>query len=149
MLTDLVALFPNLAKEGYTRTSLPTTAYNCVAYAFNDHSSWWEPDPYGLFSWPSSSRDASIRGWIELAEAHGYVRCKDGILEPGFEKIVIYVSNHRPTHVARQLEDGKWTSKLGELDDITHTLTGLEDSSYGDALRFLRRPRANPSSSKT
>ena len=76
-----------------------------------------------------------------MAESQGYTRCSDGSIEKGFEKIVIYVRNHGPKHVAHQLDDGTWSSKLGPLDDISHTLSGLEDSSYGKALRYLKRPK--------
>lgn len=141
MLADLVSLFPNLSVERYIRTSLPTTGYNCIAHAFNDQSRWWEPDPFGLFTWPAPSRDNTISGWIKLAEAQGFSKCNNGNLEESFEKIAIYVLNHQPRHIARQLGNGDWTSKLGPLDDISHTLSGLEDTTYGKALRFLRRPR--------
>jgi hypothetical protein len=67
----------------------------------------------------------------------------DGNLEAGYEKIAIY---YRPgtvdfLHVARQLSDGRWTSKLGRGEDITHnTVEGLEGvGAYGRVARFMRR----------
>ncbi|MCH7504396.1 hypothetical protein IID04_02010 [PVC group bacterium] len=40
---------------------------------------------------------------------------------PGFEKIIIYVSKDGITqHAARQMSDGKWTSKLGRSFDVKH-----------------------------
>jgi len=50
----------------------------------------------------------------------GYEPCLDGTLEPGFEKIVIYVLSGTPTHAARQLNSGLWTSKLGQQVDVEH-----------------------------
>ena len=48
-------------------------------------------------------------------------------LEIGFEKVAIYSDAHGPQHVARQLPDGKWTSKLGQQVDVEHsTLSVLE-----------------------
>ena len=40
--------------------------------------------------------------------------------------VAIYQSGGLPTHAARQLSDGNWTSKLGPNIDITHSLSGLE-----------------------
>jgi hypothetical protein len=41
--------------------------------------------------------------------------------------------------MARQLDDGKWASKLGQERDIIHTLSGLEGAEYGTVVRFLKR----------
>jgi hypothetical protein len=50
-----------------------------------------------------------------------YQVCSDGGLEPGVEKVAIYVDDFGiPQHVARQLPDGTWTSKLGKGEDIGH-----------------------------
>lgn len=48
--------------------------------------------------------------------------------------------NGTPTHAARQLENGKWTSKLGQLEDIEHELDGLVGDKYGIVVTILRRP---------
>jgi hypothetical protein len=74
-----------------------------------------------------------------------YEPCDNGALEAGYEKLVIYVdSSQTPTHMARQLRSGKWTSKLGELEDIEHqTLRQLEEGVYGIAIQYLRRPIAH------
>ena len=43
--------------------------------------------------------------------------------------------------MARQLENGQWTSKLGNDIDITHpTVEALEDGEYGTAVQYMRRP---------
>jgi hypothetical protein len=54
---------------------------------------------------------------------------------------VIYVdSSGTPTHMARQLSNGNWTSKLGDAEDIEHAqLEQLEGDIYGVAYQFLRR----------
>jgi hypothetical protein len=45
-----------------------------------------------------------------------------------------------PEHVSRQLESGKWTSKIGRLEDIEHpTLAALEGKEYGKAKVMLKR----------
>jgi hypothetical protein len=44
------------------------------------------------------------------------------------------------TYVARQLPDGRWTSKLGQLEDVTHATTdALEGSDYGEVVQFMKR----------
>ena len=60
----------------------------------------------------------------------------------GSKKIAIYQSGGLPTHAARQLPDGQWTSKLGRNIDISHTLPGLEGPEYGQVAVFMRRPWA-------
>lgn len=48
--------------------------------------------------------------------------------------------HEKPTHVARQLDDGKWTSKLGSNEDIIHhTLDGLEGEKYGQVTTIMTR----------
>lgn len=62
--------------------------------------------------------------------------------EKKFEKIAIYVNAYnKSTHAARQLSSGRWTSKLGRLEDIEHaTVEGLYRSDYGAVAVFMRRP---------
>ena len=75
----------------------------------------------------------------------GYTECPDGALEAGHEKVVLFALRDDggdlvPTHAARQLADGRWTSKLGPLEDIEHT--NVEDVNgpiYGVPVRFMRR----------
>lgn len=68
--------------------------------------------------------------------------CVDSSLEAGYEKVAIFVKNSLPSHAARQLESGAWTSKLGPSHDIEHdALSGVEGSEYGSVAKILRRPR--------
>ena len=54
---------------------------------------------------------------------------------------MIYVLNAVPTHAARQLPDGKWTSKLGPFEDIKHsTLVCLKGPLYGEPDTYMKRP---------
>lgn len=136
---DLTRLFPNLTSEGYRRTSLPTFDYNCLAWAAGDDTRRWDTDNLCSF-WPKGTRRAwNCQNLVKIFEAQGYQRCADGNHEIGFEKVAIYVKDGSPTHAARQLADGKWTSKLGDLDDITHTLAGLIGNRYGEPKIYLRR----------
>ena len=68
-------------------------------------------------------------------------RCLSDSLESGFEKIALFVDpSGMPTHAARQLTDGRWTSKLGASVDIEHSLRDLEGDQYGRVALVLRRP---------
>jgi hypothetical protein len=62
-------------------------------------------------------------------------------LELEYQKIAIYIDvSGTPTHAARQLPNGKWTSKLGWLEDIEHELDGLTGDRYGCVAQILKRP---------
>ena len=67
--------------------------------------------------------------------------CKNEKFENGFEKVALYVDKDgAPTHAARQLPNGKWTSKLGNGEDIEHeTIHVVEGDGYGKAKYFLKR----------
>ena len=79
---------------------------------------------------------------MELFRRLGFELCDNSQPEPGFEKIAVYGKAGEFKHVARLLESGNWTSKLGTLEDIEHDdLESIADDSYGRPLRFLRRAR--------
>jgi hypothetical protein len=65
----------------------------------------------------------------------------DGGYEPGFEKAAVYARSGVPTHVARQLVGGRWSSKLGRDCTVSHaTPSGVEGLVYGSVAVYLRRP---------
>ena len=85
----------------------------------------------------------SIESFIRLFESLGYATCEDDVVEDGFEKIALYAGGDgMPTHAARQLPTGQWTSKLGFLEDIEHALHDLEGTTYGSVVQVLRREAA-------
>ena len=143
MLTDLIAIFPQLATEPYMRTSACSMFYNCIAYAVGDQTKRWDPNQG--WHWPAGvPRQATLAAFTKVFTQLNYRRCSGSELEAGFEKIAIYQKGNRATHAARQLPDGRWTSKLGDLDDITHTLAGLAGDQYGQPARYMRRAVQNP-----
>ena len=97
--------------------------------------------------WPANAlRQVTLEAFILAYGTLGYEPCPDGTLEPGFQKIVLYARAGKPTHVARQLDGGAWTSKLGKWVDIEHddpdeVLRFPKCSIYGDPVQFLKRPR--------
>ncbi len=73
-----------------------------------------------------------------------YALCDSDSLEPGFEKAALYSdTDGLRTHAARQLADGGWVSKLGNLEDIVHrTLDALAgpEPAYGKVSCIMKRP---------
>jgi hypothetical protein len=133
-------VFPNLLQLGYRITSPPDPVYNCISHAAGVTNVWWWPDPDGFEYWPPGVvRERTLVAFTQAFGTLGYVPCGNGVLEPGWEKIAIYETDEGPTHAARQLENGLWTSKLGPDDDIEHVIEGLVGASYGSVVQFLRR----------
>lgn len=135
--------YPNLVKYGYKITSHDTIDYNCVAWAAQDDETWWWPDAQNQFYWPPGiPRQETIEAFHQAYQTLGYEVCESDVLESGFQKIAIYVDSQKtPTHVARQLRDGKWTSKLGSREDIEHNnLQGLTGNpGYGEVACIMKR----------
>ena len=134
--------WPNLTGENHLITSPASEDYNCIAWAYevSDKRMWpGTPDYY----WPSKLAGVDEIGTlIQLYLDNGYENSKSGELEEGYKKIAIYVNQEGPQHAALQLESGRWTSKLGGMQDIEHdTLVGLEGALYGKATVFLRKRR--------
>jgi hypothetical protein len=143
---DLEALFPNLRGAAYRVTSLPEEGYNCIAHAANkDDLPWWPAAERTLdVYWPDGVvREETIDAFLAAFGAIGYVPCDSPNMEPGFEKIALYVDARGvPSHAARQLPTGAWSSKLGQLDDIEHaTLEAVACDLYGRATCFMKRPQ--------
>ena len=138
MMEDLDDIFPNLS--GYRITSPPSLLYNCVAWALEITSQWWSHDRI----WPDSvARSPQADALVQVFETVGYVVCSDAELEPDYEKVALYALNGEWTHAARQLVDGRWTSKLGPFEDITHpTPESLAGDIFGNVHCIMRRESA-------
>jgi hypothetical protein len=91
--------------------------------------------------WPVGvPRRVDIDSFVAAFATLGYDRCADERLERGYEKITIYADmNGVPKHAARQLPSGRWTSKLGPLEDVNHLLYGLVGHEYGDVVIHMKR----------
>jgi len=85
-------------------------------------------------------RALTIEAFIAAFNTRGFVVCLDGSLENGFEKIAIFADhNSEPTHAARQLPDGVWTSKFGDFEDVRHVdLACIEGPLYGQVSVYMR-----------
>ena len=138
------AEFPNLRTASYRITSPETLRYNCIAWAAGDNGRWWWPGSTRGSYWPQDvPREPSLRAFVLAFRGLGYEECRDGSLEAGLQKIAIFARlDGGPTHAARQLSNGKWTSKLGPLADITHDSVGdISGTLYGEPVKFMRRPK--------
>jgi hypothetical protein len=143
-MPSLVELFPNLQEKGYDLTSPETPFYNCVAWAAGDTARWWWPDPNDQYYWPPGiPRNETLQAFILLFNNIGYTVCVDAKYEEAFEKVAIYVDDltGKPTHVARQVAAGRWTSKLGSLVDIEHDINGVSGRRYGSIAAIMKRSR--------
>jgi len=148
---EIESWFPSLKQEGWKPTSEETEEYNCIAWAADDMTRKWDPETTGGRYWPNDvPRNLELMTFVSLFGQLGYLPCGfNSDLEAGFEKVAIYC-NYNPqlqaievTHAAKQLPSGKWTSKLGNVDDIEHnTLTALGGAwpAYGTVKQIMKRP---------
>lgn len=171
-LLHLEGRFPKLAAAGYDKTSDATGrppkpgAYNCISWAANDPRNyfWWWPHPDAY--WPPwiKHREATVACFVKTFRWLGYRVCTNSRLQFAYEKVALYAIHRsrrpltppnrwqdlrdwEPTHMARQLPDGTWTSKCGGNEDITHfTLDALESygplwlrDEYGCPVVYMRR----------
>jgi hypothetical protein len=138
----LINYFPALRTSRFLINSPEGISYNCIAWAARDDARQWWPDAFGFGYWPRGiPRVETVEAFVMAYQTLGYQVCTNGDLEEGYEKIALFVlGNNNPTHAARQLPNGKWTSKCGDLEDIEHELDGLVGDSYGTVASYLRRP---------
>jgi hypothetical protein len=134
--------FPQLTAANSRPTSPYDEGYNCIAWAAENTDYWWWPDAMGQHYWPPDvPREETIEAFVRAYGLQGYVRRSDAALEAGTQKIAIYTdANGKPTHAARQLSDGWWTSKLGQQIDIEHEFAALDGPGYGTVAVILARP---------
>jgi hypothetical protein len=145
-IQEIQQWFPKIDPTVDRVTSCATDAYQCVAWAAKDKTRVWEGPPARRSPnyWPPGVNPRTPAGWVEVLKLEGYLTStQDRSLEPGIEKVAIYVKSDwtEALHVARQLPSGLWTSKLGFEEDIEHaTLEALEDGMYGSIGVILQRP---------
>ena len=133
--------WPNLETDAPSIESEASEEYNCVAWALGITDENWDPvSP--AYDWPRTApRSLLLETFITVYCSYNFVVCPDESLESGFEKLALYADDRGLfLHVARQLPEGNWTSKLGDLVDIVHTTPGgLEGPIYGRVATFLSR----------
>lgn len=146
MVERLDRAFPALRGSGYRVTSPQDDHYNCIAWAAGDTTCWWWPDEPGLpesAHWPADvPREPTLEAFRQAFATLGYAICDDERLESGHEKIALFALRGEPRHAARQLPNGRWTSKLGPMEDIEHELHDLTGLVYGSVVLVMKRPLA-------
>ena len=142
MVTAFESLFPGLTGTTYHITSPANDVYNCIAWAAGRASEWWWPfDAPGSYCPPGVAKEETIPAFQAVFAALEYSVCDNAEMESGFEKIALFADALLiPTHVARQLPNDRWTSKLGKLEDIEHDLPALVGDEYGSVVMVMRRP---------
>ena len=123
--------FPNLTGTTHEVTSVATTEYNCVAWALGSIDAWIQPADDETGSPPL------FMDWvIGVLGARGFVPV-NALPESG-DALAVFATAEQFTHIARRLENGRWTSKLGDWEDIEHNdLNCLEGGAYGFVVTLL------------
>jgi hypothetical protein len=143
MVSPLEELFPALAGTVYQVTSPRDADYNCIAWAAGERRAWWWPsrDATREYWPPGVPREPTREAFVAAFASLGYQPCVGEGPEAGYEKVAIFANSQgTPTHAARQLPSGRWSSKLGKAEDIEHALHDLEGALYGFAVVIMRRP---------
>lgn len=138
-LKRLASRFSNMAGSHVRLTSPDDPGYNCLAWAADDTRRCWHPSAFGGLYWPGGPAEDTLAAWIRAYKGLGFERSDSAEHETGREKLAIYADDSGPSHVARQLPNGWWTSKLGPREDIEHELHALTGDQYGQVVAILSR----------
>lgn len=102
--------FPRLTPTNHRETGPATPRYNCVAWAAEDISRWWQPGVHWLpADWPGN--DFGLGALERVFRELGYEdAADDSSLEPGYLKVALYgsgfpVHSRRPTTVVRLVDE--------------------------------------------
>jgi hypothetical protein len=145
MVAPLEHAFPKLRPGNYQITSPADTRYNCIAWSAGDTFNWWWPfSTTRAVTWPAGvAKEETLIAFEAAFASLGYTASATEELEAGMEKVALFANEQGfPTHGARQLANGMWTSKLGNGEDIEHALRDLEGDLYGTVVVVLKRPRS-------
>jgi len=90
----------------------------------------WFKEVYDL---EPNSLDHSAAGYAKCFEKYyGFELCDTFDFEEGFIKVVLYEDQNGDfKHVARFLPNGNLTSKMGNYEDIEHTIDAVCGNEYG------------------
>jgi hypothetical protein len=144
MTAHLEQVFPGLHGTGYQVTSPQVDRYNCIAWAADDTYHWWWPDepdqPDSAYWPPGVTRTVTLEAFCQAFATLGYAVCDHEWPEAGYQKIALFALAGVPKHAARQISSGRWTSKLGPMEDIEHELHDLTGLAYGSVVLVMKRP---------
>lgn len=156
----LIDYFPKLGKDSLFNIQSPETgAYNCIAWAMGFDDRWVDPLPDNHIAkkkwWPEDiARDCRPKTLIAAFEKLGFIRCDDGCIENGYDKVALYklspfydpftstFINEGWTHAARIVSTEMYHSKIGPAFDIYHRNGDVfEGTSYGEIYQFMKRKK--------
>jgi len=151
MVTGIEAIFPRLRGATYQVTSARDDVYNCIAWAAGVTTDWWWPVGSDKTFWPTGvPRAVTLEAFHDAFATLGYQTYASEEPELGFEKIALFANDKgEPKHAARQLPNGRWTSKLGKMEDIEHDLHDLTGTVYGSVVLVMKRPVATTAEGPT
>jgi hypothetical protein len=110
-------------------TSGQSGLYNCIAHSVQMVLTYIWPDEDEEYSWPPNlDRNDHIDTFVKFYRACGFEPCSDASLEQAYEKVILYGVDKTVLHAARQLPDGSWTSKVGDLTDVMHVTPNVVTS---------------------
>lgn len=134
--------FPNLNLDEFNITSRINFLYNCYAWAAGYDNLIMQPSTHSRYGWLTGEIGETLDNFEKQYQYLWFERADNDRLEEGIEKAAFYVKQNAVQHAARQLENGWWTSKLGQWgEDIEHkTLEGLEGDEYGQVEMIMKRP---------
>ena len=141
MVNVFEQVLPGLAGKDFSVTSAKDSVYNCIAWAAGVNNNWWWPGDPARTHWPASvPREETIEAFKLMFETLGFQLSSSEEMDPDFEKIALFANEFgRPKHAARQLATGRWTSKLGKMEDIEHDLRDLAGAFYGSVVLVMKR----------
>jgi hypothetical protein len=133
--------FPALTTANHSVTSDHSLIYNCIAWSLGDISKWWWPEIYGY--WPEGCRRSTeLSSFVDMYEYMGYSITSSLVYSTTERRIAIFVKDNKATHAAVQLDNSRWSSKLGQNQDIVHTLSALEGPLYGSVQVYMVKSEA-------
>jgi hypothetical protein len=138
----LQSLFPGLKPGTYKIIGSATVQYNCIAWAVGKKDVFWWPAISPKTYWPPDIPVATtLAAFIQLFRSLGYKTCTNSAFERRFEKVAIFVKGQIVTHAARQLGNGRWSSKIGMSELIEHDLESIAGGDYGNVEQIMQRKR--------
>lgn len=144
---SLLRYCPRLRRGLYRVTSPAATQYNCFAWAVGESHRRWDPTRRRTTRnyWPLETQSTQLSDAVAAFEAVDFRRTDRAQPTATHQVIALYASDGHVTHAARLLENGHWTSKLGDDIDIEHqTLDALAGGLYGEPAITLERPARPP-----
>jgi hypothetical protein len=133
------AQLPLLAASEYELHSPQDLSYNCIGFSIGDTEHYWWPGGKSGSFWPTAATGPSFREFERVFADLGYTPCAHDQHEAGVEQIALYLDDQDvPQHAAKLREDGRWWSKLGDLEDIIHDdVRGVCCPTYGETIVYF------------